>query len=247
MQVKRLRIFAGPNGSGKTSLKTYLESKKLFSLHEYINPDDLLRDISKLGFYKLAKNESIEELKEFAKASTYPTKIKKYFQAKKIRCDNGKLLFEGDALNSYAISLLVAYKCDVLLRTGKSFSLETVFSSKKKLDLIRQAKDNGYKIYLYSIATEDSTINKNRVESRVEAGGHDVPEEKISARYPKSLKNMSEAVKYVDRAFFWDNSTNDTVLIASFDAAISEFRIEVLPSNIPTWFSKYILDTNVVE
>ncbi len=79
MQVKRLRIFAGPNGSGKTSLKKYLESQKLFSLHEYINADDLLREVSKTGFYQLAKNESLNELKEFSKKLNLSNRDKKFF------------------------------------------------------------------------------------------------------------------------------------------------------------------------
>ncbi len=144
------------------------------------------------------------------------------------------------------MSLLVAYKCNVMLHSGDSFSLETVFSSEKKLDLTRQAKKLGYKIYLYAIATEDSNINTVRVDNRVADGGHDVPKDKISTRYPKSLKNISEAIRYVDRAFFWDNSTNETLLVASYDATQAEFEIEVLPSRIPFWFSKYILDTNVM-
>ena len=46
---KRLRMFAGPNGSGKTSLVRKLAKDfspdGLFQLHHFINADDLFRNL----------------------------------------------------------------------------------------------------------------------------------------------------------------------------------------------------------
>jgi predicted ABC-type ATPase len=46
---KRLRMFAGPNGSGKTSLVRKLardfSSDGLFPLHHFLNADDLYRHL----------------------------------------------------------------------------------------------------------------------------------------------------------------------------------------------------------
>jgi hypothetical protein len=47
--VKRLRMFAGPNGSGKTSLVRDLAKEfspqGLFQLHQFVNADDIYRDL----------------------------------------------------------------------------------------------------------------------------------------------------------------------------------------------------------
>jgi len=47
----------------------------------------------------------------------------------------------------------------------------------------------------------------SRVATRVARGGHDVPNDKLFARFPRTLKNLSAAVGVVDKAFLLDNST----------------------------------------
>ena len=51
-------------------------------------------------------------------------------------------------------------------------------------------------------------INVLRVKSRVEAGGHDVPEDKIVTRYDKALNLVKELVKLCDVCHIYDNSGN---------------------------------------
>ena len=49
-------------------------------------------------------------------------------------------------------------------------------------------------------------INVYRVKSRVEAGGHDVPEEKIISRYDKALELVKQVVEVSDICHIYDNS-----------------------------------------
>ena len=51
-------------------------------------------------------------------------------------------------------------------------------------------------------------INVLRVKSRVEAGGHDVPEDKIVTRYDRALNLVKELVKLWDVCHIYDNSGN---------------------------------------
>ena len=53
-------------------------------------------------------------------------------------------------------------------------------SHPSKLDFIKSAKEQGFRIYLYFVALNDPEMNKGRVETRVLQGGHDVPANKIS-------------------------------------------------------------------
>ena len=46
-----------------------------------------------------------------------------------------------------------------------------------------RAKEKGYFVRCYYVLTADPAINVLRVKSRVAAGGHDVPEDKIISRY----------------------------------------------------------------
>ena len=48
-----------------------------------------------------------------------------------------------------------------------------------------------------------------RVMQRTEAGGHDVPDQKIIARFPRTLENLRQAITFVEHAFLFDNSSAD--------------------------------------
>lgn len=80
----------------------------------------------------------------------------------------------------------------------EEFCFETVLSTDRNLKLLKKAKEKGYFIRCYYILTADPMINIWRVKSRVESGGHDVPEEKIIARYDRALELIKDVVKICD-------------------------------------------------
>jgi predicted ABC-type ATPase len=88
----------------------------------------------------------------------------------------------------------------------EEFCFETVLSTKRNLKLLQKARKKGYFIRCYYILTADPMINVFRVKSRVEAGGHDVPEEKIIARYDRALELVKDLVKVCDVCHIYDNS-----------------------------------------
>ena len=72
------------------------------------------------------------------------------------------------------------------IKNKDEFCFETVMSTDRNLKLLKKAKDKGYFIRCYYILTADPFINVCMVKSRVDEGGHDVPEEKIISRYEKA-------------------------------------------------------------
>lgn len=112
----------------------------------------------------------------------------------------------------------------MLLRSHKDFTFETVLSTARNLELLRQAKEQGYEVHAVFVLTNDPCINVERVRSRVKAGGHDVPEEKIIARYEGSLRNLSRLVRLADHTRVIDNSDDEPHLIC-----------EVLNQQITIW------------
>ena len=93
-----------------------------------------------------------------------------------------------------------------LLFARMDFTFETVLSTDRNLDLLRRAKEQGYEIHAVFVLTCDPQININRVQARVKAGGHDVPEEKIKSRYERSLRNVSQLVRIANHTRIIDNS-----------------------------------------
>ena len=71
--------------------------------------------------------------------------------------------------------------------SGVSFTTEIVLSYTSKLNLVKLAKDKGYRTFLYFIGTNPPLNNIVRVKSWVFKGGNNVPEEKINSCYTKSV------------------------------------------------------------
>lgn len=92
------------------------------------------------------------------------------------------------------------------LEKMEDFCFETVLSTDRNLKLLQRAKDKGYFIRCYYILTADPGINVFRVRSRVESGGHAVPEEKIISRYSKALDLVEDVVSVCDICHIYDNS-----------------------------------------
>lgn len=94
------------------------------------------------------------------------------------------------------------------LEQMSEFCFETVLSTERNIKLLQKARQRGYFIRCYYILTADPMINVLRVKSRVEAGGHDVPEDKVVTRYDKALNLVKDLVKLCDVCHIYDNSGN---------------------------------------
>lgn len=138
-----------------------------------------------------------------------------------------------------AVSYLAASAADherrLLLEEGKSFCMETVFSDPvgEKLAFLREARDAGYTVILVFIGMESPELCIGRVIQRVEAGGHDVSDDRILSRYPRTSSNLRAALPLVDYAYLFDNSSCDVPY--RFVARYRNGRLETRSSGIPSW------------
>jgi len=89
-------------------------------------------------------------------------------------------------------------------KRGESFCFETVFSHESKIDLIKEAQSKGYRVSLIIIDAINEKANVSRVKRRVEQGGHNVPEDKILSRIPRTRENLKEAIKIVDNVLAYE-------------------------------------------
>ena len=148
--------------------------------------------------------------------------------------------FSRIAINSYFALVLVDFLRRQLLKEKISFSFETVMSSKDKIEFLQLAQQQGFRTYLYFVATADPEINISRVAYRVKMGGHPVPPDKIVQRYYRSLNFLIDAVTYAHRAYIFDNSTDsDSVLLAEITDGV---ELELKVDTVPQWFKTAILD-----
>lgn len=81
-----------------------------------------------------------------------------------------------------------------------------MFSHPSKLELIEEARALGFRIILFHINVDQADLSVARVKERVKEGGHDVPEEKVRARFLRNAQLIRKAVLMADHAFIYDNS-----------------------------------------
>jgi predicted ABC-type ATPase len=92
------------------------------------------------------------------------------------------------------------------LRQGLSFASETVFSHPSKLALMQEARSAGFAVVLLVVCVNDPRQLLARVAQRVAEGGHDVPSDRILARYPRTLEHLKAAIPLADLALLYDTS-----------------------------------------
>ncbi len=122
-----------------------------------------------------------------------------------------------------------------LVEARVSFCTETVFSDPvgAKLGFIKDARARGFTVVLVFIGLESAELSIARVMQRVREGGHDVPDAKLRARYPRSLANLRAAIPLVDAAFVFDNSSYDAPYRAV--AVYEDGRLLTRQAPVPAW------------
>lgn len=242
MAIKRMRVFAGPNGSGKTTIFKGILKENKVNLGVYVNSDEIEAQLNVNSFidfndYQITLDK--EQIQDFFKKSSFsPSKRKEEDLYQKISIENNFLTTTA-VIDSYLAADLAEFIRQQLLFNGISFTYETVMSHPGKIDFLMKARQNGFKVYLYYVATEDPEININRVKLRIEQDGHSVPEEVITSRYYKSLNNLREAVKQTDRAYIFDNSESQANLIAEIIDGADVTMNDAI--EIPNWVAEYLL------
>lgn len=111
----------------------------------------------------------------------------------------------AQAEHAYDAAQIAAADRQRRLSSRESFITETVFSHPSKVDLVDQATRLGYLVHLYVVLVPVE-VTVARVVQRVRQGGHDVPEQKIRARFERLWALVADARSRADRTQFLDNS-----------------------------------------
>jgi predicted ABC-type ATPase len=124
--------------------------------------------------------------------------------------------------DAYEAASLAAGVRAALVRERQSFVFETVFSDPvgEKVAFLAAAAAQGYTVVLFFIGLASAALSEARVIQRVMDGGHDVPTEKLAARFPRSLANLQRAVRELPLVLVHDNSDPDRPFraVATFEA-----------------------------
>lgn len=94
-----------------------------------------------------------------------------------------------------------------LVRQRESFVFETVFSDPvgDKISFLKDTEAAGYTVVICFIGISGPSISEERISMRVSQGGHDVPNEKLEARYPRTMANLRSALCEMPHVWVFDN------------------------------------------
>jgi predicted ABC-type ATPase len=124
-----------------------------------------------------------------------------------LRFLNADLLAQEFDVDAYEAARMVAALRVELVKQRESFIFETVFSDPvgDKLAFLKKTAHAGYSIVLFFIGIADASTSEQRVAIRVAKGGHDVPTEKLVARFPRTLANLGAAIRELPCVLIFDN------------------------------------------
>jgi predicted ABC-type ATPase len=238
-----MRAFGGPNGSGKSTLKKVLPEKLL---GVFLSPDEIeveIRQAHFLEFSRYCVSTTAAEVLSFFTSSGFLKNNGLGDAASRLVFAKGRLQFGDVPVNSYFASVAADFIRQKLLEQKATFTFETVLSHPGKVQVLAQAQAAGYRTYLYFVATDDPAINISRVQNRVKLGGHDVPEDRIRLRYYRSLDLLLDAIRHTNRAYIFDNSTDNADHKHTLLAEITDGRsIQIKVNRVPVWFKRAVLD-----
>lgn len=167
-------VFAGPNGSGKTSLVNEVKENGLQTAGGwcplpalFINPDQVAKDLQ----------------------GQFP---------------------DQNARDEAAASTAVRMRVDAI-KSRQTFAFETVMSHPSRINELLLLKEQGYRVLLTFITTDDPAKNVERVTLRYQTGtttGHFVPPDKVRERYERTLMLLPRAAEIADAVFVYDNSVD---------------------------------------
>lgn len=104
------------------------------------------------------------------------------------------------------------------------------------MELLREAGQRGYTVVLCFIGLDSAALCDQRVAMRVMQGGHDVPAEKVAARFERTLTNLGRAIGVLPHVLVFDNSD-----LANPFRKIAEFRDGspvMLAERVPGWLPR---------
>lgn len=108
-----------------------------------------------------------------------------------LNADNIALLMDED-LNKNRIKSGKKFitKLNKSISSKKSIAIESTLSGKYLVKTIKKVKNLGYRIAVIYFFVDTPEIALARIESRVKAGGHNVPKEDVIRRFYRSKRNF---------------------------------------------------------
>jgi len=155
---------------------------------------------------------------------------------------NADMIAEGvspfdPAAASFRAGRLMLEEIGLLSSRRLDFGFESTLSGKGHLQLMQNLKKSGYSVHLYFLWVSTIGVSLSRIQARVAAGGHDVPESTVRRRFEKSTSNFFRHYRpLADTWLLFDNSGEEPKRVALGDAAGSHIIDSGLFQNLESQY-----------
>jgi len=175
------------------------------------------------------------------KSTLYEQVIKHKFNAPFINADKiqKEELSDQSMQGAYQAAKIAEQRRQEYLKNKQSFVSESTFSHPSKLQLIENALQADFRVIVYHVNVRTPELSVARVASRVEEGGHNVPEEKIRARYERNQSLIKQAILKADVGFVYDNSGLNQVPVLNL--VFRHGRVMSVVDDLPEWVESLYL------
>lgn len=116
-----------------------------------------------------------------------------------------------------------------LSRQRINFAFETTLSGRSYYKVLQSMKNLGYKIHMFYLWVPNYKLAIERIKSRVEEGGHNVPSSIVKRRFSRTLTNLFHIylplIDYL--AIFENSSQNPRIVLESFGKLTQYIDIEI--------------------
>ena len=102
---------------------------------------------------------------------------------------------------------------DRMAAAREDFAFETTLSGMLHLRRLKAWKESGYFIEIVYLRLSSVELSLNRVATRVQQGGHNIPEEDIRRRFERGLENFEKYTLIADYWGVYDSSEFELKLL----------------------------------
>lgn len=141
----------------------------------------------------------ILDCKEFVNADEIAKGLSP-FQPEKVAFEAGRIMLQ---------------RIKELLEINQNFAFETTLATKSYKSKVIKAQKQGYTVTLLFFWLQNVDLAIERVKTRVEEGGHNIPTEVVKRRYVSGIINLFDIyLPIVNEAMIFDNSEGKPELVA---------------------------------
>lgn len=109
---------------------------------------------------------------------------------------------------------VVLQRIHALAKARSDFAMETTLSKRSYVPLLRDIREDGYKLHMFYLWLTSPELSLQRIADRVKQGGHDVPRADVRRRFPRTLNNLFTLYWFLlDSLYFFDASEAEPSLV----------------------------------